>query len=167
MIKTSRLVIQPYDILDKNAMIELLKNPIIKQNYIIPDFTSIREGEEYFLKLLRYSHSLQHYERGIYLNQKLIGFVNDVSIEDKTIEIGYVIHPDYHQQGYATEMLEAVIFDLFNNGYEEIICCAFESNKASLRVMEKCHLKPMNKIISLTHQNKIHKVLSYSIKKQH
>lgn len=106
MIKTSRLVIQPYDILDKNAMIELLKNPIIKQNYIIPDFTSIREGEEYFLKLLRYSHSLQHYERGIYLNQKLIGFVNDVSIEDKTIEIGYVIHPDYHQQGTRQKCLK-------------------------------------------------------------
>ena len=164
MIKTSRLMIQPYDILDKNPMIELLKNPIIKQNYVIPDFSSTKECEEYFLKLLRYSHSLKHYERGIYLNQHLIGFVNDVNIENKKIEIGYVIHPEYHQQGYATEMLEAVIIDLFNNGYEEIICCAFESNKASFRVMEKCHMKPMNKVADFSHQDKIQKVIYYSIK---
>lgn len=29
--------------------------------------------------------------------------------KDKRIEIGYVIHPKYHNKGYATEMLKVTI----------------------------------------------------------
>lgn len=47
-------------------------------------------------------------EYGVYLDGKLIGFVNDCGIEDGEIEIGYVIHPGYPGHGYATEALKKI-----------------------------------------------------------
>ena len=35
-------------------------------------------------------YSNEHYERGIYIEHRLIGFVNDVKIADGVIELGYV-----------------------------------------------------------------------------
>ena len=56
-------------------------------------------------KLIEFSkvEDMVHLEYGIYLNDMLIGFVNDCGIEADEIEIGYVIHPDYKGLGYATD----------------------------------------------------------------
>ena len=51
MIKTQRLIIQPYNDNDEFDMIELLTNNTIKENYIIPDFKTIEESSNYFKKL--------------------------------------------------------------------------------------------------------------------
>ena len=72
----------------------------------------------------------KRYERGIYLGDQLIGFVNTVEAEKSCIELGYVIHPAHHNHGYATEMLQAVIADLFEKGYHEICAGAFQENTA-------------------------------------
>jgi len=165
MIKTKRLVIKPYSIDDENRMIEILINKAIKDSYIIPDFSTFEDAKNYFMKLMDFSLSAQHYERGIYFDNQLIGFVNDVEIENKSIEIGYVIHPNYHHQGYATEMLAAVINDLFSIGYKEVKCCAFEFNRASFRVMEKCQMKPTNQVVEMTHQFKKQRCIYYAIKR--
>lgn len=167
MIKTKRLLIQPYCDDDENAMIELLTNHEIKETYIIPDFNSIEDAKDYFRKLLSYSKSSSHYERGIYFNNRLIGFVNDVYIDDKTIEIGYVIHPNYHNRGFATEALKAVIDDLLFLGFQSILTCAFESNLPSFRVMEKCGMKMIDKTITIFHQNKNQRCLYYSFNLNH
>ena len=57
--------------------------------------------------------------RGIYLNGNVIGMVNDVGIEDGKIEVGYMLDPEYHNQGYGTEMLRGTIAYLFEKGYNE------------------------------------------------
>lgn len=163
MIKTQRLIIQPYNDNDEFDMIELLTNNTIKENYIIPDFKTIEESSNYFKKLQMYSHSMHHYERGIYYNHQLIGFVNDVDIIGSTIEIGYVIHPKYHNQGFASEALKAIIDDLFHQGYHKILCCAFETNIPSFRVMEKCGMSKIDKTMVIEYQNRKQKCQYYSI----
>ncbi len=53
-------------------------------------------------------------------------------------EIGYVINPQYHGQGTATEVVGRVIKYGFENlALERIECKFMVENKASLRVMEK------------------------------
>ena len=163
MIKTQRLIIQPYNDNDEFDMIDLLTNKTIKESYIIPDFKTIDESRDYFKKLQTYSNSTLHYERGIYYNRQLIGFVNDVDIMDEIIEIGYVIHPKYHNQGFASEALNAIIDDLFHQGYHKIICCAFETNIPSFRVMEKCGMSRIDKTMVIEYQNMRQKCLYYSI----
>ncbi len=162
-IKTERLTIKPYAAEDEARMIALLVNEEIKKTFIIPDFKSHEEARKMFRKLWDYSFDDNHYERGIYQDGTLIGFVNDVEIEGTTIEIGYVIDPAFHHRGYATEMLSAVIDDLFTKGYRKIVAGAFETNIASFRVMEKCGMTRIDKETFMIHQNKNQRCLYYAI----
>lgn len=53
-------------------------------------------------------------------------------------EIGYVLHPEYWGQGYATEAVERVVrFGFDTLGLHRIEARFIEGNTASLRVMEK------------------------------
>lgn len=166
MLTTKRLTIKPYDDADEDRMVELLTNEAIKATYMIPDFGSREEAVAMFKRLQRYSLSNEHYEFGIYKRDELIGFVNDVCIEPQSIEIGFAIHPDYHNQGYATEMLASVIEDLFSRGYYRVIAGAFETNTASRRIMEKCGMKKTEIEKDILYQGKQQHCVYYSITKK-
>ncbi len=101
MITTKRLVIRPYSDEDQEDMAALLMNEIVKKTYIIPDFNSKEEAYCLFEKIQEFSFSDDHYEFGIYKDNQLIGWVNDVSMDTDTIELGYVINPEYHNNGFC------------------------------------------------------------------
>ena len=164
-IKTRRLEIKPYQDRDESAMIALLTDQEIKKTFMIPDFQTEEDAKRMFQKLKAFSYSEEHYERGIYLEQALIGFVNDVAIEDDVIELGYVIHPEHKNKGYASEMLTAVIEDLFHRGYREIVAGAFEGNMASFKVMENCGMKRIQKEEDITYRGTTYRCHYYSIVK--
>lgn len=166
MIQTKRLVLEQYRDEDQDSMIELLTNDKIKETFMIPDFKTEEEAIVMFRKLKEYSSSDHHYERGIYLQGKLIGFLNDVEIKEKEIELGYVIHPDFHNQGYATEALAAAIEDLFQMGYLTVITGAFESNLASCRVMEKCGMHRIKKEDDVFYHNENKHCIYYEIRQE-
>lgn len=165
MIRTRRLFLKPYSDMDEDKMIELLTNEEIKKTYMIPDFNTKEEAVSMFEKIKLFSYSENHYELGIYLEDHLIGFINDVCMDDVKIELGYVIHPDFSNRGYAAEALAAAIEDLFQRGFKEVITCAFESNKASCRVMEKCGMKRIDREDDIFYQNKLQHCIYYSISK--
>ena len=102
---------------------------------------------------------------GVYLEDKIIGFANTVEIKDKTIEIGYVIYPTYWNQGYATEMLTALIQKLFEMGFAEVLTGAFEENIASQRVMQKSGMTLLDMQDEIEYRGKVHKCVYYSAKK--
>jgi RimJ/RimL family protein N-acetyltransferase len=53
-------------------------------------------------------------------------------------EVGYVLNPDYHGRGYATEAAGCVLrFGLERLGLHRIEARFMEGNEASLRVMQK------------------------------
>ena len=89
--------------------------------------------------------------------------VYDVMMDKSQIELGYVIHPDYHNHGYATEALLAVIDDLFEKGYQEVMAGAFVENKASIHVMEKCKMKRIDKEEDIYCQKQWKHCVYYSI----
>lgn len=167
VIKTKRLEIKPYQDADKTLMIELLTNEEIKKTFMIPDFQTEEEAVSMFKKLQAFSYSDEHYVRGIYLNHQLIGFVNDVEIGDGVIELGYVIHPAQKNMGYATEMLKAVIDELFHKGFHQIVAGAFENNAASIKVMQKCGMVKILKEGDIRYQGVLHHCYYYAICRDH
>lgn len=164
-ISTKRLSIQTLSEADAEDMIVLLTNDTIKKTFMIPDFRTNEEALAMFQKLLSSSHSEQHFVVGIYLNDKLIGFLNDVEIGEVNIELGYVIHPDQHGKGYATEALKAVINYLFQQGYQEILTGAFEENIASIKVMKKCGMVQIKKTEEIEYHKVVHHCVYYSIRR--
>jgi len=165
-IKTNRLIIKSLSINDRKEMIDLLNNNEIKKTYMIPDFVNEEESIEYFNKLLNISLNDKHYLNGIYLNNYLIGMINDVYIDNKEIEIGYFINPIYWNKGYATEALKAMIDYLFNIGFKRIIASYFEENIASSRVMAKSGMKHIDFTDNILYRNKNHKCRYYEIIKE-
>ena len=79
-IKTNRLIIKSLNINDQKEMIDLLNNKDIKKTYMIPDFDNEEESIKYFNKLLNISSDIKRYLNGIYLNNHLIGMINDVRV---------------------------------------------------------------------------------------
>ena len=136
-ICTKRLLLRPYEETDRESMVRILRNKEISSTFMLPDFEDDAAAEALFRKLLILSHQKDHFERAICLENNLIGFLNDVEIKDGSIELGYVIHPDYQNQGYATEALTAAIGELFRQGYSTVRAGYFSENIASGRVMEK------------------------------
>ena len=104
-----RIQLMRYEEQDRERLGYLLTNTTIKKTFMIPDFQSEDDLSKMVSKLMEWSQSDEHYERGIYLESQLIGFVNDVEIEDHTIEVGYVMDPLFWNQGYATESLQIAI----------------------------------------------------------
>ena len=162
-IRTGRLEIKPYKESDQADLIELLTNREIKKSFILPDFQTEEEIIRMVNKLQTFSCSNDHFERSIYLHDCLIGFVNDVEIEDDAIELGYVIHPVYHNKGYATEMLKAVIDELFRKGFSEIVTGAFDDNIASIQVMRKCGMSKTDKEEDIFYEGRKRHCVYYAI----
>ena len=163
MLITRRLIIKTYEDTDEERMVELLTDETIRETYMLPEFDTRSQAVTYFKKLRQVSFSADHYEYGIYRNNELIGFVNDVSIEKDSIEIGFVIHPDSQNNGYATEMLFAVIKDLFSRGFSTVTACVFENNKASRRVLEKCGMKRAKEETNIHYQGRQRHCIYYSV----
>lgn len=74
---------------------------------------------------------------------KAIGSANfkNSPLENKDIEIGYGINPDYENQGYMTEAVQALCEWAINQpDVESIIAETDRENYASQRVLQKCEM---------------------------
>ena len=165
-IETKRLTVKPISENYKAEMLALFYDDEIKQTYMLPDFENTREAEKLFCTFVRLSNSPDRVVGGIFCDRKLIGFINDVGVEAGSIELGYVISPEYKNQGYCTEALSAVIDYLFKTGFEAVICGAFEENAASIRVMQKCKMRLLDKVEEIYYREKNHRCVYYSITKK-
>lgn len=150
---------------DQPVMLDILTNDLVKQTYMLPDFGCRKDAIPLFNRLITLSLDSAHYVRGIYCEDTLIGFLNDVEIKDGSIELGYVIHPRFHGKGYMTQALKIAIEALFSAGYREVITGAFEENKASIRVMEKAGMICIEKTEEIEYRGKTHNCVYYHIEK--
>lgn len=165
IIKTKRLTMKPYTKEDVDGLVELLTNQEITKTFMVPEFESTEQAENLAKKLVAFSQveDTKHLEYGIYLDGKLIGFVNDCGANEDEIEIGYVIHPDYHGQGYATEAVQAIFGELREMGFHKVIAGFFEENLASCHVMEKCGMRPNGVTEEEEYRGKCHVCHYYEI----
>lgn len=163
-IFTKRLLLRPFEEADREALVRILRNKEISRTFMLPDFEEDTAAEVLFRRLLVLSHQKDHFERAICLDNKPIGFLNDVEIKGDSIELGYVIHPDYQNLGYATEALTAAIGELFQRGYSTVRAGYFTENIASARVMEKSGMHPISRVDFIAYRGKTHKCLYYEIR---
>ena len=160
--KTKRLEIRPFCDGDKEKMIEMLYDESIKMTYMLPDFPDREAAEKLFSVFVRLSLDENRYVGAISLDGEVIGFMNDTEIEGGCVEMGYVISPKYQNRGFCTEAMSGAIDYLFEKGFSEVICGAFEENEASLRVMQKCGMKLLQKTDSIEYRGKNHNCIYYS-----
>lgn len=162
-ITTERLTIGTIEEKDRADVVAILRNDIVKKTYMLPDFESDEAAGKLFLRLSELSHDDERFVFGIFLDGKLIGFMNDTEINGDELEMGYALYPDYHNKGYATEAFGGVIEYLFTRGFRCITAGAFEENPASMRVMEKCGMTRMDKTDEIEYRGATHKCIYYMI----
>ena len=161
-VKTNRLELRPFLESDRDAAVRVLMNNQVKQTYMLPDFENEEKAEALFRRLMQLSQQEGRYVAAISLDGGLIGFMNDVEIENGTIEMGYVIHPDHWGRGYMTEALDAAIGELHRLGFRQVVTGAFDTNLASVRVMEKCGMKKLSKTDAIDYRGKTHNCVYYA-----
>ena len=161
-VKTKRLELRPFQDSDRDAAVRLLMDSRVKQTYMLPDFENESKAEGLFRRLMELSLKEGRYVAAISLDGQLIGFMNDVEIEGGAVEMGYVIHPNHWGKGYMTEALEAAIEELHQIGFHQVITGAFETNLASIRVMEKCGMEKLSKTDSIDYRGKTHNCVYYA-----
>ena len=150
---------------DRERMLDILTSDKVNKTYMLPDFEKREDAAPLFHRLMDMSQGETKYVRAIDLDGGLIGFVNQVEVENKTIELGYVIHPDFHGKGHMPQALQLAFEELFSLGYEEVITGAFSTNTASIRVMEKCAMTKLGKTDEIEYRGITHTCVYYSRKR--
>lgn len=149
---------------DMDAVAALLCCDEVKQTYMVPELTQ-EEAQKLARRFSDLSRAESRYVRGIYLEDTLIGFLNDTEITENSMELGWVVHPAYRNRGYATCAVAAAVRELFDKGFEEVCAGAFSENPASIRVMEKVGMALLDKKEVIAYRGKEHECVFYSIRK--
>ena len=158
-----QITLRPFCPEDQQQILEILTSNQVNKTYMLPDFAKIEDAIPLFNRLMNLSIDASRFVRCIALNDNPVGYLNDVEIQDGSIELGYVIHPKFHNQGIMTDALIAAIGRLFELGYQAVVCGAFEHNKASRRVMEKAGMQLIDKTEDIEYRGKTHLCVFYRI----
>lgn len=146
---------------DQAVILEILTSGKVNQTYMLPDFETKAAAIPLFTRLMSLSKDPDRFVRCIALGDTAIGFLNDVEIKNGTIELGYVIHPDFHNRGYMTQALKLAISQLLRKDFTTVICGAFAENIASQRVMEKAGMVRTDKTEAVEYRGKAHICVYY------
>ena len=144
---------------------KLLTSPQVNKSYMLPDFESEEKARPLFDRLMKMSQDENRFVRAMEENGEFVGFCNDVEVVDKSVEVGYAMSPDRWGRGYATAALTLAIAALFDRGFEQVIAGAFVENPASLRVMEKAGMTPIDKVDDIEYRGCTHKCVYRVINK--
>ena len=146
---------------DRERVLDILTSDKVNKTYMLLDYEKRQDALPLFIRLMDMSKEESKYVRAIATEAGLVGFLNHTDIQDKEIELGYVIHPEYHGRGYMTRALQLAMAELFSLGYEEILTGAFSSNLASIRVMEKCGMIRLSKTDEIEYRGTVHTCVYY------
>jgi len=139
----------------------LFSDETVGQSYMVPDYESRSQWEELAARIVALSADDSRYVRGIRLGDGLIGLINDVGIEGGSLELGWSILPQRQGKGYGTKALSLAIEELFQKGFEEVWAGAFDSNLPSIRIMEKCGMRKMEKTEMIAYRGREHRCVYY------
>ena len=162
-LRSERLSLHPFSDQDLENALYIFYDETVKQTYMLPDFKEREQAVALFARLKRLSNNVSRFLYGIYLDAAFIGFINDVEMTAESIEVSYVIHPAYQNQGYMTEALKTCIEELFRMGFQTVKAGYFEENPASGRVMEKSGMHKIDYTDSIDYRGKSHTCIYYEI----
>ena len=160
---SERLTLKSIEEKDKKDLLEIVKDPKVKKSYMLPDFSNEEEEEKFFQKLRNFTLNKEKFVYGIYSENKIIGFINQVSLENDIIELGYFIASNEWNKGYATEALKTAINELFRMGIKAVQAAHFECNPAIGRVMQKAGMLKIEKTEVIVYREQEYKCVYYEI----
>ena len=142
-IKTPRLVLREYSELDFEAVHSYASDEDVTR-YMSFGPNSKEYTQAFLSKMVELANRTPrtdyHFAIELLSTGKLIGGCGLVTHNEinKDAEIGYVLHPDYHRQGYAPEASQALIQYAFKTlGLHRIYAYHHPENPKSGRVMQK------------------------------
>ena len=137
----------------------------VNKTYMLPDFESEEKARPLFDRLMAMSKDDKRYVRAMEEDGEFVGFCNDVERDGDSVEIGYAMCPDVWGRGYCTAALKLAIADLFEQGFDQVVAGAFVENPASLRVMEKAGMTPIDKVDEIDYRGRTHTCVYRAITK--
>ncbi|MBQ7338434.1 MAG: GNAT family N-acetyltransferase [Clostridia bacterium] len=161
-LRTPRLTLSALREKDAAALIALFRHKMVNATYMVPDLADETTAARLFSRMRELSLAADHCVFGIFLDDTLIGIMNDTEIDSDTIEMGYALHPDHSGHGYMTEAFSAVIAHLRARGFARVTAGAFEENAASLRVLQKCGMIPLPKTDEIEYRGRKHVCIYYT-----
>ena len=164
-IQTKRLELKPMGSRDLPELVALLTDEIVGKTYMVPSFTDRAQAEALAARLAVLSEDQNRYVAGIFLENRLIGMLNETERQGDAVEVGYAIDSRYHGRGYGTEALTGAIEFFFAQGFREVVAGAFEDNAASLRIMEKSGMTRLEKEDTVTYRDQEHRCIYYAARK--
>ena len=162
-IVTERLVLAEIRIQDERDLIGLLRDPDVWRTYMVPDLPSAEEQAAMFERYRKITENKTRFAYGIYREGRLIGVIHETERQEDTIELGWLISPALHNNGYAAEAVRACIIILYSLGFMTVTAGAFADNLASIRVMEKCSMERTGKTEEIEYRGKTHTCVYYAI----
>lgn len=150
----------------KDNIVEMFLDSDVRKTYMLPDFKNRDEAISLFERIQRMSLKDDRFVKCIYyddgINESVaVGIINETDKDDEMIELGYAINPKYQGKGYCTLALNKAINILLEKGYKKIVCGAFETNIASIRVMEKVGMKKVDKTEVINYHGEDHVCVFY------
>lgn len=150
MIETTRLLLTEFEKRDWKAVHEYAcQAEILKYEMWGPN--TVADTQAFIERAIAAQQSPRHlYELAIFLKKekRLIGgcsFRKNATLAKGTI--GYIIHPNYWKQGYATEAAQALIqFVNSDLKIKHIEATCDTRNIASQKVLEKCNFQQIEHI---------------------
>ena len=145
-IETKRLLLRKIKITDAQDMYDYASRPEVTRYLLWSEHSDIAFTKRYIAYLDAQYRAGEFYDFAIIdrESKKMIGTCGFTRLDgDKNEgEIGYVLHPSFWGQGYATEAVAAII----RFGFEKLRLHRIEgrymaNNTPSRRVMEKCGMQ--------------------------
>jgi ribosomal-protein-alanine N-acetyltransferase len=145
-LSTDRLRLRAPQAEDADALAALHRAPDVMRylNYAPPDTPDKARGLIGWYQQMYDRQEAIHWMIILKATDEMIGTcgVHNWSSSDRRVDIGYVLHPDYWNQGYTTEAARAIIrwsFEQLNVHRVQADCT--EGNEGSARVLLKCGFK--------------------------
>ena len=147
-IETDRLLLRPFEERDLDAMYAIWSRPdVVRLLYQEPQ-TREQTAEMVRLKagrrVLRADGDYMNLAIDLRSTGELIGdsLLALHSVANRQGEIGFVLHPDHHGNGYATEASRSLLRIAFEElGLRRLIANAFADNEPSWRLMERVGMR--------------------------
>ena len=141
-LTTERLVLRPMRTSDAYDMYEYSCREDVTEFLLWSPHPSVSYTRDYLAYIESRYATCDFFDWAVTLKDsgKMIGTVGFTKIDtaNNSAEIGYVLNPQYHRQGFALEASRKIVeFGFETVGLHRIEAKFMKGNSASLRVMEK------------------------------
>ena len=146
---------------DHSILFKNLDDPKINKYYMLPIFEDDFSKHQFVDRLINISQDQEKLFFGLYDDEKLVGFYNQVDVQNDTIEIGYVIFSEFHRQGYGFKGLKLLLKKLKELGFKRVRAGAFKGNEASIALLKKAGFTMLDLIEEISYRGCIYECLYF------